>query len=91
MSKLSTENCHRVVARIVTRIANPENKQTKALASIYTNNLITIIKDVGYEYGYQLKDLVKMIVNAIFNIKSSTDPKIQDDNVIVQLNLIDIL
>jgi malate synthase len=76
MSKLSTENCHRVVARIVTRIAYPENKQTKALASIYTNNLITIIKDVGYEYGYQLKDLVKMIVNAIFNMKSSADPKI---------------
>jgi hypothetical protein len=90
ISKLSTENCHRVVDRIVTRIVKPENKQTKELVDLYANGLVTIIKEVGHELGYQLKELVKMTVDAIFKVKSQWNAKDDEENVTTQLHLINI-
>ena len=90
ISKLSTPNCIRVVDRIISRITKAETKQAKELVEIYANGLVTIIKEVGYEYGYQLKDLVKMTVDGIFTIKGQWTAQKDEQNVMIQLNLVNI-
>lgn len=75
ISKLSIDNSRRVVDRIIQRIAKPENKQMKELGDVYTNGLMAIIREASYECGYQLKDLVNVTVDAIYETKAKSTPK----------------
>ena len=79
--------CSRVVNRIVNRIRDPK---TNNMVSVYANGLITIIKEVDYQYGYQLKDLLSMIASVIYEVKARTDQKnqaINDDTLIHLINV----
>lgn len=89
ISKLSTNNSKRIVDRIVMRITKPGSKQAKEMADIYANGLVTIIKEVGYQCGYQLKDLVKVTVDAIYDVKEKIPN--QAESVETQLHLINVV
>lgn len=90
ITRLSNENCRRVVDRMVARIAKPETKQMQELIDIYANGLVAIVKDVGYECGYQLKDLVKVTVDAIYEIKKGTTPLTSDKSIETELALVNV-
>lgn len=91
ISKLSTIHSKRVVDRIVMRIAKPTTKHFKELGDIYANGLVAIIGQVGHQCGYQLKDLVKVTIDAIYETSEETNTNALVEIVSTQLNLINVL